>query len=562
MHSSRPYQAKLISAVIAEWPQSPNVLAVLPTGGGKTHCVAKLVAAETAPVAVIAHRQELVCQMSIALAREGVPHGIIGPDNVIKLAVSEQVAQFGRSYYNPDAPVKVIGVHTLARRAEKMARWLENVGLWVIDEAHHITRNNIWGKAVELFPNARGLGVTATPERADGAGLGRFHQGVFDYLAEGPTQRELIEMGFLSDYKIFAPPSDLDTSAIPLGADGDYTRAGLKKAVQRSHIVGDVVEHYLKLAPEKKGVTFVSDVETAEEVARKFCERGVPAEAISAKTPDVIRAAAVRKLASGELLQLVNVDIFGEGFDLPAIEVVSLARPTKSFALFAQQCGRALRPNPGKNYALIIDHVGNISEHASVVDRGGDLTIELCYKKWGLEGRQKAARKKTGTIPIVTCLAEGCFAPYEKTLPACPYCGTPQPEPTGRSKPEEVDGDLTLLDPRALAALQKKIIEIDESPEVYGQRLAYSNIPRAGVLANIKRRREQQAAQLTLRELIAWWGGIQRQQGRTDAESYRRFYFNFGVDVLAAQTLKSKEAVDLTDKIVNYLRDHDYGHAC
>ncbi len=330
----RPYQQEAEDEVLEAWYSYRNVLLVLPTGAGKTVTFSHVIRKNNGPTCAIAHRQELVGQISIALAREGVRHSIIGPKKVIKACINQHVRELGQDFYDPASPISVAGVDTLIRRKEdaRLNAWFNSVTLWVVDEAHHVLKGNKWGIATSLFPNARGLGVTATPTRADGNGLGAHCDGVFNTMIEGPTMRELIDMGYLTDYRIFAPPSDLILDDVKVTASGDYNRDGLKKAVKRSHIIGDVVKHYLRIANGKRGITFVPDVETAEETARQFIDAGVPAIAVSADTPDAEREAAKRKLESGEVLQLVNVDLFGEGYDLPAIEVVSMARPTQSLS--------------------------------------------------------------------------------------------------------------------------------------------------------------------------------------------------------------------------------------
>jgi superfamily II DNA or RNA helicase len=244
------------------------------------------------------------------------------------------MAEYGRSYYDTTATVAVAGVQTLVRRGEMLGHWLGGVSLVVQDESHHLLSGNIWGKAANMFPNAKFLGVTATPCRADGKGLGAVADGIFEKMVIGPDMRTLIGMGYLTDYRIFAPPSDLDLSNVKIGAEGDYTRPGLKKAIEKSHITGDVVKHYKRIADGKLGITFAVDVETASNIAAQFNAAGVPAEVLSAKTPDLMRHQVIQRFKNREILQLVNVDLFGEGFDLPALEVVSMARPTESFALY------------------------------------------------------------------------------------------------------------------------------------------------------------------------------------------------------------------------------------
>lgn len=354
--------------------------------------------------------------------------------------------------------------------------------------------------------------------------------------------RDLIAMGYLTDYRIFAPPSDIDLSNVTVGASGDYSPEKLKKAARKSHIVGDVVLHYLRLAPGKLGVTFATDVETATDIKNMYVARGVPAEVVSAKTPDKIRTEVIRRFRNREIMQLVNVDLFGEGFDLPAIEVVSMARPTQSYGLYAQQFGRALRIMDGKDVAIIIDHVGNVVRHG-LPDK---------ERVWSLDSREKTPRykKDDDDIPLRYCTE--CTSPYERIFTTCPYCGTPF-VPAGRGKPEYVDGDLLELDPQVLAEMRGEIRRIDEDPMVVANQLRRMGKPEAACRGAAKNHKIRQDHQAALRESIAWWAAYQREMNRGDSESYRRFYFNFGIDVLSAQALGKTEALALADKVNGYL---------
>jgi superfamily II DNA or RNA helicase len=419
-------------------------------------------------------------------------------------------------------------VDTLVRRGHDP--WFNNVSLWVQDEAHHVLKANKWGKAARMFPNAKGLGVTATPIRADGKGLGRHHDGLMDVMVEGPTMRELIDMGYLTDYRIFAPPSDLDLTKVPTSAGGDFSPKPLHVAVQKSHIVGDVVAHYLKIARGKLGITFTDSVETATQVADEYNRAGVPAAVVSAKTPDAERIAILKRFKARELLQLVNVDIFGEGFDLPAISVVSFARPTQSFSLFCQQFGRALRLMDGKEVAIIIDHVGNVQRHG----------LPDAHHSWTLDRREKRASKVDDSIPVRTC--PECVSVYERTFTACPYCGH-KPIPAERGGPEFVDGDLTELDAETLAEMRGEVERID------GPFYGTTTMNRPAMIRGGRIHSERQQTQEVLRASIAWWAGVQRGMGRADPEIYKRFYFAFGVDVMTAQALNSADAIELAEKV-------------
>lgn len=535
----RPYQSAFSVEIDAHWQMgSRNVLGVLPTGAGKTHTFSSKLAAHRGASVAIAHRQELVGQISLSLARFGLRHRIIGPRPIIKLILEMQGDELGTTFYDPNSPVAVAGVNTLVRRKDDLKAWSQQVGLWVQDEVHHLLRDNIWGKAIEMFPNAKGLGVTATPERADGKGLGAHADGVLHSVVEGPSMRELIDMGFLADYRIFAPPSDLDVSGVALAKDGDYNKHQLREAVHHSHIVGDVVGHYLKIAPGKLGVTFATDVETATEIAGQYNAAGVRAEVVSAKTPDKIRNELIRRFRNGDIKQLVNVDLFGEGFDLPAIEVVSMARPTQSYAVFAQQFGRGLRPVPGKSHGLIIDHVGNTMRHG----------LPDAVRNWTLDARSRQSRaaRDPDVVPVTTCTS--CFRVYEAIRRDCPFCGHVQLV-ASRSKPEYVDGDLYELTPEALDALRQRVAESTRTPEALVADFRAQGFSDKIIGVNAARQRQKLTALDELREAIAWWAGYQRAHDRPDTESYRRFYHKFGIDVMTAQTLKRAEMIDLTQRI-------------
>ena len=541
----RQYQADVKRDILEAWQTGANnVLAVLPTGAGKTVLFSDTIRGHDAAAIAIAHRQELIDQISLALAREKVRHRIVGPKDVVKMCVQSQMEELGTSYYDPDSQVAVAGVDTLIRREAALRDWLRKVTLWVQDEAHHVTKGNKWGKAASMFSNARGLGVTATPLRADGQGLGRHADGLFDVMVEGPGMRDLINMNYLTEYRIFAPPSDLNLSNVTVSATtGDYNPHKLKAAVKESRIVGDVVYHYLKIAVGKLGITFATDVETATDIAQKFNEAGVPAAAVSAKTPSAERKALIRKFRKRELLQLVNVDIFGEGFDLPAIEVVSMARPTESYGLFVQQFGRALRVMHGKKEGVIIDHAGNVMRHG----------LPDASRVWTLDRREKRAKNKDDVIPVTNCLK--CLAVYERIYKACPYCGHTNP-PASRSTPEFVDGDLLELDASVLATMRGEVEKVDMDPEEYRQELIRKGAPRIGQMAHVKRHMLRQEAQKELRESIALWAGYQRAAGRSDSESYRRYYFKFGIDVMSSKTLNEKATTELTERINEEIRKY------
>lgn len=579
----RQYQSEINKAVQMSWGIGNRyVLMVLPTGAGKTVCLSDVVDKEPGAVCVIAHRQELVSQISMALAMNGIVHRVIAPTKVIKMIVAMQMRKFGRQFYDHQSHVAVAGVDTLTRRKKLLASWLPTVKLWVIDEAHHVLTKNKWGIAVEMFPNARGLGVTATPLRADGKGLGADNDGEFHDMVVGPSMRDLINEGYLTDYRIFAPVSnDLGDKISQLDVSkttGDYKKDEQAAIVATSSLVahgknsvtGDVVSHYLKHARGKLGITFVPSMDIGEEITRQYNDAGIPAMLVNAKTPDDERADISRRFEKRELLQLVNVDIFGEGYDLPSLEVVSFARKTASYGLYVQMFGRVLRlmidmnlhPNwnyytadqrlhaiatSGKTHGMIIDHVGNVVTHG----------LPDAPREWSLERRDKRAKSEDDdVIPLKSC--PSCTLVYERYKKACPECGH-VPEIADRSGPEFVDGDLSELSQEILAAMRGEVDQADspiaDQVMEYRRQLQLKHTKDMYVTAHCNRMTEklqhQQHSQAQLRDLMAWWAGHRRAEGISDDEIMKIFYLKYHIDWLGAQALPGDEA----DALIEWIGD-------
>lgn len=528
----RIYQGDLHDAINQAWAVGHrNIAARLPTGGGKTVTFSKIVREEPGSSIVMAHRGELVEQMSLALAREGVYHFVIGPSELIRRCINAHINELNRSYYNPNAKTAVASVQTVVGYKDNHG-FFSNVALWVHDECHHVLADNQFGRAVARFPNARGLGVTATPGRTDGKGLGRWADGVFDILVEGPTPGELIEMGYLSRYKIFAPPSTLDLTNVHVTASGDFSPVELKEATKKSTVLGDCVTHYIKHALGKSGLTFADSIENATDIATRYRAAGVKAEVLGGKTPGNLRANVIAKFKAKEIQNIVSVSLIDEGFDVPCVEVVSDAAATESFNRFAQRFGRGLRILSGKTHMIYLDHVGNTLRHG----------LPDAPRTWSLNRRDKRAAKKNDEIPLRICINIECLQPYERIYRCCPHCSTTTPV-TQRNSPDFVDGDLMELDAETLARLRGDIDKID------GPAYAPQGVPPEAVAAIKRRHWDRKQSQQSLRGMIAWWSGLQNAKGRSDSENYRRFYFKFGIDVGTAQTLGVKEADELAGKI-------------
>lgn len=541
----RPYQVDVKNETYDAWRSGhKNVITVMPTGAGKTKLMASIFHDNSEPQISIAHRQELVGQISCAMACEGIYHNIVAPEPVIKFCIQQHVSRFGRNFHHPRAPTYVAGVDTLVARKDKLGQLLSTIRLWEIDEAHHVLPKNKWGKAIDLLQwkdtagnthRPIGLGVTATPRRTDNQPLGSAFGGVFNHMVIGPTPRFLINAGYLTEYRIFAPPASIARSALKVSeTTGDFTPESTREASHKSQIVGDMVEQYQKIVAGKRAIAFVVDVETAKEAAARFMRAGVPAEAVSALTDDVTRQRAIDRFSRGETLVLVNVDLFGEGFDVPAVEVVIDAAPTRSFSKFAQRFGRMLRLFEGKTHGIYIDHVENVIQHG-LPDAPRNWSLDIDYR-----GSRKRDRDE-GIIPVRACVK--CFRAYEAVTKTCPYCDhVDVPAPGARLSPDMVDGDLSEFAPELLARLRGEIARVDH------EWTAKPSSP-----ADVVRMRNHAAryeALQALRETMNYWAGIQIYGlGRPESEAYRRFYHKFGCDTLTAQTLSGPEMISLTEKI-------------
>lgn len=420
MISLRPYQADMMERVRAEYRGGARtVLMVAPTGSGKTVCFSWLAHSAMAKgnrVLILAHRSELLDQIADTLAKFDVPHGFIAA---------------GRT--PSGAPVQVASVQTLANRLAFTAA----PDLIVIDEAHHAIAGSAWGKVLAAWPRARLLGVTATPQRLSGEGL----KDTFETMVIGPTTADLIEAGALSRFRIFAPPV-ADLTRVRIVA-GDYDKRQLDDVMGGAKIVGDAVEHYGKHAAGKRAVVFCVSLRHAEAVTARFAAAGYRAAQIDGKMAKDDRKRLVRDFSAGRVDVLTSCDVVSEGFDLPAIEVAILMRPTQSLALYLQQVGRALRPWPGKEHALILDHAGNAHAHGFPDDA----------REWTLDGRKRRKRDPSEESITVKVCGE-CFAANPGDAETCFFCGAPFPLKVRRF--DEAEGELAELQRQQAAVVERR----------------------------------------------------------------------------------------------------------
>lgn len=273
--------------------------------------------------------------------------------------------------------------------------------LIISDEFHHGTAAS-WRKIFDRFPAANVVGLTATPARMGGQGL----KEICDKLVFGPTAKELIKAGYLAPYKYFAPPMPVDISDVKIRC-GDYDQHEISVRMDKPHITGRAIEHYKQLAPGRQAIIYCATLEHSRNTVAQFRAEGINALHVDGETSEHIRRGAISDFKSGRLSVLSNVELFGEGLDLPGVDTVILLRPTQSLTLYIQQSMRSMRPGPGKK-ATIIDAVGNVYRHG----------LPDAQREWTLNGVTRRA-KETGAGIRYCPQCFGCYAP----APTCPYCG-------------------------------------------------------------------------------------------------------------------------------------------
>jgi DNA repair protein RadD len=254
---------------------------------------------------------------------------------------------------------------------------------------------------------------------------------MFDELIIGPTVKELVGLGFLSPATTYAPNAAPDLSGIRIRA-GDNAQEELARRMSEGALVGNAAEHYTRLCPGAPGLVYCVGIEHSELVAQRFRAAGFRARHIDGETPKEERRAAVAALAEGRLNLLTNCGLFSEGVDVPALGAVVLLRPTRSPALYLQMVGRALRPAPGKERALILDHAGNALRHG----------LYDFPRDWSLDGKPR----HPGEAPVRQCPECGAVVPLAAR--SCPECGAVFERQ--QREIEEASGELKEVDPIAL----------------------------------------------------------------------------------------------------------------
>ena len=354
MTELRPYQKKNVAEILACLHRGENPLYVLPTGGGKTTVFTEVIGRRLQDgwsTCVFVHRIELLRQASNRLQAEGIDHGVIAPGHELT-----------------SHKVHVASIDTIGARLEALSPWLNSLDLGIPDEAHHAVANK-WDRVLQLL--RRRLGVTATPCRTDGKGIGS--SGLFQRLVRGPSIGQLTADGYLAPAEVFAPPTGLHLSKVGKRG-GDYVLSQIAELTDTDELSMIARRWYAKLCPGQPAVVFCTTVEHAQHVAQAFAAAGWRATSVDGSMRPAERDAAIGGLADGTVQVLTSCELIGEGLDIPAVSTGILLRPTQSTGLFLQQIGRSLRPHADKTNAFIIDLVGNTARHGMYdADRQWDL---------------------------------------------------------------------------------------------------------------------------------------------------------------------------------------------
>jgi superfamily II DNA or RNA helicase len=345
MSTLRGYQVDIVDHIQSKIAAGRRrVLLVMPTGGGKTVVIAAIISNAVAGgqrALFLAHRRELIQQASRKLHTAGVDHGILLPGFSPRPAERVQVAS-------------VATLHARAIRSSAVE--LPPADLVVIDEAHH-ARARTYVRILEAYPGATVIGLTATPCRGDGRGLGT----AFDAMIESPGVADLIAGGYLVPARVYAPTRP-DLTGVKVER-GDYVERQLAERMDQPRLIGDIVTHWHRLADRRRTVVFAVGVAHSLHLRDEFRQSGVWAEHIDGSTPTEERDRILAQLAGGQVEAVINAMVLTEGWDCPEAACLVLARPTRSLGLYRQMVGRVLRPAVGKTDALILDHAGAVFEH-------------------------------------------------------------------------------------------------------------------------------------------------------------------------------------------------------
>ena len=373
----RPYQLALKNKAREAFKNNKRVILLAPCGSGKTVIASSIMQdaiKKGNKVWFIVHRSELMKQANDTLERYGIPK-------------------------------KNLEVYMVQSLAHKLDKIKEEPNLIIVDECQH-SSSSTYRKIINQYPNAYILGLSATPTRLTGKPLGDIYETIISEV----TAKQLIEMKYLADYSYYAPELNIDFNNIKIKA-GDYDTEDVNRVMSKAKIYGDIIKTYKKLANNKKTILYCASIEYSKKMEKLFSENGYKIKHFDGTTPEKERQQIVEDFRNNKIQMLTNVDLIGEGFDVPDCECVLLLRPTQSLNLFIQSSTRCLRKN-GDKKAIIIDYVNNIQKHG----------LPTMDRQWSLDKKVKEYDNENddGTLRIRVC--KECFSTFEGG-DVCPYCG-------------------------------------------------------------------------------------------------------------------------------------------
>lgn len=351
----RDYQQLAKEEIFSKWNRVDNILYQMPTGTGKTRLFTSIIRDISIwglrhninyRILIIAHRSELIEQSSRSLDKYRIKHGVLAGTMKDKRDLTQAI--------------QVASIQTITHPANQCLIDDLKFDFIIIDEAHHAVANS-YQKLWEYCPNAKKLGVTATPWRMNNSGFAQ----IFDAYIPSMSIKDFIQKGWLATYQYYSIPTSSELvksieSIREFDIEGDYKNSALVEVCDTSKIRAQLYDSYEKNVLGKKGIIYSISREHSEHICLQYRSRGVAIENIDSKTPAKVREKVIQAFRNGEIDIIVNVDIFSEGFDCPDIEFIQLARPTKSLVKYIQQVGRGLRKN-GDKKCIILDNVGMYS---------------------------------------------------------------------------------------------------------------------------------------------------------------------------------------------------------
>jgi superfamily II DNA or RNA helicase len=477
----RPYQEDFVEKVRLEFrAKHKAVLLVAATGAGKTvvfSYIAKSAAEKGSRVLILAHRDQLIKQASRKLTDNGVVHGIImagftpqlrrrvqvaSVQTLVRRIEKMKAAEAGAAERARAAALAAGKTEAEAEAAAKAASRALGFDLIVIDECH-LSAAASYMAILAAWPEARVLGVTGSPIRLDGKGLGRQWGGTFDVLVQGISIKQLIAEGYLVEPAVYASKMRIELAGVKRVA-GDFDKEALADVMDKPVITGSAIEHWKRICPGVPAVAWCVNVAHARHVAEQFNAAGIPALALSGENDSDERDKALAALSNGSIKVITFAMLLVEGVDCPAIGAVILLRPTMSLASYLQTVGRGLRPiylpgmpldtraqrfaaidaGPKGRKCFVLDHAGMVFRHGLPHEE----------REWTLEGQVKKPGKKKDSepaVPIAQC--PKCFIVHEPA-PACPGCGHVY-QVKARQLNEE-DGELVVVTEDDAARLKRQ----------------------------------------------------------------------------------------------------------